>query len=135
MKLIGKKIGLLSETLNDKVLWQGKNSTPPIEVIKKSTSSLIKRSFIIKPLQSDLFELSNVKLLDWIGHYIENEKAELEGQFLAPNKYFNTLLLQSDDKAELNLMFRLMTVGVEGWTGYRISWVRNRNDLFTCKEH
>jgi hypothetical protein len=67
----------------------------------------------------------------WIMNYIKTESEELDTEFIDVAKYYTMHLLTYTE--EVQLVFRLRTAGLEGWTEYGISASRIGED-FACWE-
>lgn len=69
-----------------------------------------------------------------IFNILDNEFNNLNNKFLSSVHYFGSLMLRSKDGSEVNIIFRLRTVGLEGCTQYRLAWRRISECEYACIE-
>jgi len=116
------------------VLWRGHQSVPGYDDLAKATASLPVAGARLRPKGDGLVLRGARHLLAWAQAYLTTEDEILHADFISESKSFECLLLRSQDMSEVNVVFRLNTAGLEGWTQYRIAWRRVDDDDFSCFE-
>jgi hypothetical protein len=64
-------------------------------------------------------------------NYFVTEADELDDEFVNESKYYTAHILKYEE--ELQLVFRIRTAGLDGWTEYGIA-VWKVNEDFACRE-
>lgn len=139
MRLFGKKtipLGLLDEK-NAEVIWKGRKDFPDNEFLRSLSISLprLPASTVEETFGVVGRELRHT--ISWADAYIQTEIQILIEDFVNAEKHFEILILKSLERAEINVLFKLSTSGIEGSTRYGIAWRRtddDGDDLYFCRE-
>ena len=129
MFLLAPKIGYLTDR-KDELVWSGKMVVPNRDAISRIVDELPGAGRRVR--MDGLETLTSAQTVEWASGIAVSEAKELAANFLGPTKTYESYLLRSLKRAEANLCFRLMTLGVGGYTGYRYSWRRVGIDEFLC---
>jgi hypothetical protein len=70
----------------------------------------------------------------WLEAFLRVETHELEKRFKSPEKSFETMVYGSHALAAVDIIFRLKTTCLSGYTQYRISITKLDDDEFLCVE-
>jgi len=116
------------------IVWRGTQAIPTLELIKELTISLPLCASHLKPKGSGIVTRDVRHTVSWAYNYACTEKTILDETFVSEAKTYEVLLLKDISLCEIDLLFRLETVGRAGYTQYRISWRRFGDDEFHCAE-
>jgi hypothetical protein len=125
--------GWLNED-RDKLIWRGRESVPDPDLIARTLKEMPIARPRLRPKGDSLVERGLRHTAAWLDTYARVEGATLIDSFVSNEKSFETILLLSIKMAELNLVFRLNTIGHPGWTQYRASIRKMGGDEFICRE-
>lgn len=129
---IPEKLGHLSD--NDQTVWEGKHERPADSFLSHWLLDLSVKPFRNgKDPQLTVYK-NTMHAVRWLENFIDVEYKDLMESFCTPEKYFQIKVLRSLDKSEINIVFKLRTLGLGGSTSYRIAARRVEQDLFACHE-
>lgn len=129
--------GWLDES-NAEILWRGKSGFPDKAYLSEVSADLPIAGKAFWPKGEGLVWRPHYQLTAWADANVRAEIEDLLDGFVCEEKTFEVLLLRSMPLSEINVHFRLMTVGHPGWTGFRIAWRKIKDEeggvVYACQE-
>lgn len=133
MLALPRRFGFLNEE-QDEVLFRASNNVPDVGLISDATEGLSVAKPLWRPRGRGVVARTLRHTVGWASAWALVERDVLQSEFVSDDRSFSTVVFRSSRDSELNLQFRLKTLGRDGWTGYRLSWRRLGDDLFYCLE-
>lgn len=127
------KIGNLSLEGGADLIFYGENDLPNhqtiLDFIKDVGASTKKWKLPINYVVREFNHLEG-----WIEAFLRVEKRDLDQRFRKMGKGYEAWVLGDRLLSEIDIIVRLKTVGLDGYTEYRISIVKVSDDEFLCVE-
>ena len=119
---------------SDEVVWKGQLRRPTHDQIEAYLKGLFVRPFDAAGHPPFTVYKTLNHAIRWMDGFIDIEYSDLKESFANASKTFQILVIRSSDHAEIDIVFRLSTLGHPGYTQYRIAARRVEADLFACNE-
>ncbi len=132
MRLVGRSIAL-SEASPTVEIFRGVRECPTHEGILNTLGAFGRRA--AKPkLPINYVVRDRAHLEGWLEAFLRVEKEQLKERFARPDKDFETVVLANEALGQVDVVFRLSTLGVGGHTEYRINIIKVNEDEYICIE-
>ena len=69
----------------------------------------------------------------WAHGYVLTEAGELDDEFVSDSKKYHVVVISDPEKKFAKIVFRLTTIGLDGWTQYGIT-IRKADGYYACEE-
>ena len=131
------KVGKLGDETVELLVY-GPEQEPPQEDLEDFVVGAKVRQSLL-PFQTARYVLRETRqTLSWIKSYIQCEVEDLRLNFVREDKSFHLALLEHTRTGDRSISFRLTTMGLGGYTEWRVSMRRvsfeGDDEYFLCKE-
>jgi hypothetical protein len=126
------RIGFLDDS--SEVIFQSFYKEREVPNFNQITSMLRVRKFLLNHIPKFIVLRDAETTISWLEWYYKLQISLFEKMNYDSSKSFQITIVISSDKSEINIIFRILTIGIKGYTQYRIGFRKINNEYFACLE-